>query len=97
MSSIVLKTALGRACKVFSVERQAHTTVSNILKTFKAAGKTGLVWDMKTLSAFLAEPKTYLGSVIGKPKANTRMAFGGIKNEEDIRDLIAYMKEASAK
>jgi len=25
------------------------------------------------------------------------MAFGGIKNEEDIRDLIAYMKEASAK
>lgn len=66
-------------------------------KDVKAVGKMGLIWDMKTLSAFLAKPKAYLGGVIGKSKANTRMAFGGIKNEEDIRDLIAYMKEASAK
>lgn len=66
-------------------------------KDFKAVGETGLVWDMETLSGFLENPKTYLGSIIGKSKASTRMAFGGLKKEEDVRDLIAYMKEASAK
>ena len=47
------------------------------------------------LAEFIADPKGYLGSVIGKEKASTRMAFGGIRKEEDVRDLIAYMKEAA--
>lgn len=65
-------------------------------KDFKAAGDTGLVWDAETLAKFLADPKGYLGSVIGKEKASTRMAFGGLRKDEDVRDLIAYMKQASS-
>ncbi len=65
-------------------------------KDFKAAGDTGLVWDEATLAKFLADPKGYLGSVIGKEKASTRMAFAGIRKEEDVRDLIAYMKETAS-
>lgn len=65
-------------------------------KDFQKVGDAGLVWDAATLAGFLTDPKGYLGGVIGKEKANTRMAFGGLRKEEDVRDLIAYMKEASA-
>ncbi len=65
-------------------------------KDFQMVGEAGLVWDAKSLTDFLADPKGYLGGVIGKEKANTRMAFGGLRKDEDVRDLIAYMKEASA-
>lgn len=64
-------------------------------KDFQKAGEKGLVWDDDSLAKFIANPKGYLGSVIGKDKASTRMAFGGIRKEEDVRDLIAFMKEAS--
>ena len=64
-------------------------------KDFQKAGDNGLVWDDESLARFIADPKGYLGSVIGKEKASTRMAFGGIRKEEDVRDLIAYMKEAA--
>ncbi len=63
----------------------------------KAVGATGLVWDEENMAAFIADPKGYLGSVIGKKKASTRMAFGGIRKEEDVRDLIAYLKQETTK
>ncbi len=78
--------------------RTAGTYISyRYSKDVKAIAKTGLVWDAKSLSAFVQDPKAYLGSVLGKPNAKTRMVFGGLKSEEDVRNLIAYMKEASAK
>jgi cytochrome c len=66
-------------------------------KDFEAVRTKGLVWNENTLAAFIADPKGYLGSVIGKKKANTRMAFGGVRNEEDVQNLIAYMKDVSGK
>lgn len=65
-------------------------------KDFKAVGDAGLVWDEATMAKFLADPKGYLGSVIGKEKASTRMAFAGLRKKEDVRDLIAYMKEVAS-
>lgn len=66
-------------------------------KDFEAVRSKGLVWNENTLAAFVADPKGYLGSVIGKKKANIRMAFGGVRSDEDVQDLIAYMKDVSGK
>jgi len=84
-----LQGVFGRAAATFDGYKYS--------KDFKAAGEKGLVWNDETLSAFIADPKGYLGGVIGKKKANTRMAFGGVRKDEDVQNLIAFMKEASAK
>ncbi len=64
-------------------------------KDLKAAGKKGLVWNAKTLSAFIAAPKKYLGSVIGKKKAKTKMSFRGLKKSKDRDDLLAYLMKVT--
>ncbi len=46
--------------------------------------KTVPVWDDIALSAYLENPR---GAVPG-----TKMAFGGLKKEEERADLIAYLK-----
>jgi len=48
----------------------------------------GGVWDEATLAAFLADPRgTFKG---------TKMAFAGLKKEDDVAAVIAYLKDASA-
>lgn len=54
--------------------------------TEKAGG--GLAWDEANLDAYLENPK----AVVPKGK----MAFAGLKNESDRKDIIAYLKEAGA-
>ncbi|MEZ5841393.1 MAG: cytochrome c family protein [Hyphomicrobiales bacterium] len=56
---------------------------SDDLKTQAGEGK---VWDDATLDAYLANPK----DVIPKGK----MAFAGLKDEKDRKDIIAYLKAA---
>jgi cytochrome c len=52
-----------------------------------AMKESGVTWNEETIAAFLADPRGYI-------KGN-RMALAGLK-EEEIADLIAYLKEASA-
>ena len=52
-----------------------------------AMASSGIVWDEATLDAFVAKPKDVV------PK--TKMAFAGLKKEEQRQDLIAYLKEAA--
>lgn len=66
-------------------------------KDMKAAGAKGLVWTEETLFTYLKSPKPFVGSFIGKKKAKTRMVFNGLKKEKDRVNLIAYLKEATAK
>ena len=40
-------------------------------------------------------PKKWLGEFLGKKKAKTKMAFNGIKKDENLANLIAYLKEAT--
>jgi cytochrome c len=55
---------------------------------YSAAMKdSGIVWDEETLNTFLEKPKAMV------PK--TRMAFPGLKKEQDRMDVIAYLKEAT--
>ncbi|MFD2258496.1 cytochrome c family protein [Chelativorans composti] len=51
------------------------------------AGQGGLVWDEETLAKFLHNPKDMV------PK--TKMVFPGLKKEDEITNLLAYLKQFS--
>ncbi len=53
-------------------------------KYSKALKDSGLTWDEETLGKYLAKPKELV--------PGTRMAFAGLKKEEDIDNVIAYIK-----
>jgi cytochrome c len=49
------------------------------------AGKNGLVWDEAKLTVYLHDPKAMV--------KGTKMAFPGLKNDADIANVIAYLKQ----
>ncbi|UIK04719.1 c-type cytochrome [Neorhizobium galegae] len=53
----------------------------------KAAGDDGLVWDEAALRDYLHNPKAKV--------KGTKMAFVGVKDEQEITNLIAYLKQYS--
>jgi cytochrome c len=55
----------------------------------KAAGANGLVWTEDVLFKYLENPLAFM--------PGTRMAFAGLKDEQDRRDVIAYLKTFSKK
>ncbi|CAN7461630.1 c-type cytochrome [Mesorhizobium sp. LjNodule214] len=52
-----------------------------------AAGTSGVKWDEPTLATYLHDPK---GMVKG-----TKMVFPGLKKDEDVANVIAYLKQFS--
>lgn len=56
----------------------------------KAAAK-GLVWDEKSLDAYIEDPKKFLAGVTGDPKAANKMQFN-LKNATERANIIAYLK-----
>ena len=54
-------------------------------KVMVAAGEDGLVWDDEALAGYLANPKKYM-------KGN-KMSFAGLKKEDDLANVIAYLKQ----
>lgn len=50
--------------------------------------KKGITWGEGTLMEYLINPKKYI--------PGTKMVFAGLKKEKDRRDLVAYLKEATA-
>jgi cytochrome c len=55
----------------------------------KAAGTKGLVWTDDVLFKYLENPLSFM--------QGTKMAFAGLKDEQDRRDVIAYLKTFSKK
>lgn len=53
----------------------------------KAAGEKGLVWTEEELMKYLENPRTYM--------PGNKMAFAGLKDEQDRKDVIAYLKKSS--
>jgi cytochrome c len=49
-----------------------------------AMKKSGLVWDEKTLTAFIKAPTDTV--------PGTKMRFWGISNEKQIADMLAYLR-----
>lgn len=55
---------------------------------YSAAMKaSGITWDDDTLKKYLHDPKEFV--------PGDKMAFPGIKNDDELEDLIAYLKEAT--
>jgi cytochrome c len=52
-----------------------------------AMRESGVVWDDDTLAKYLRDPKQFI--------PGDRMAFPGIKDEEQLADLLAYLHEAA--
>jgi cytochrome c len=48
---------------------------------------SGIVWDEVTIAEYVTDPKGYV--------PGNRMAFPGLKKEEDIANLLAYLQEAT--
>ena len=53
---------------------------------FVTAGQEGRVWDDTEMAAFLTRPKDYI--------KGTKMSFAGLKKQEDIAAVSAYLKSA---
>jgi len=56
----------------------------NYSKAMKEAGAAGLVWDEAHLTDYLVAPKAKV--------PGTKMAFAGIKNPDELANLVAYLK-----
>ena len=63
-------------------------------KAFQAANDMGLKWTDDAVKAFVADPKDFVKDKIGADKGRTRMAFPGLRKEQDVEDLLAFMKAA---
>ena len=50
---------------------------------------SGITWGPDTLDVYLTNPKKYI--------PGTKMVFAGLKKDKDRRNLIAYLKQATAK
>ena len=50
--------------------------------------ESGIVWTPETIAEYLADPRGYV--------SGNRMAFAGLRNPEDIADVIAYLESLSS-
>jgi cytochrome c2 len=57
-------------------------------KAMVAAGEGGLVWNEETLGAYLADPRGYI--------EKTKMAFAGLKKDQDVENVLAYLRQFAA-
>jgi cytochrome c len=52
-----------------------------------ALADSGIVWDDEAIAAYVEDPRGFI--------PGNRMAFPGIRNEQEIADLLAYLREAT--
>lgn len=57
-------------------------------KSMVRAGNDGLTWDLRTLDAYIANPRALV--------SGTRMSFRGVREAQDRADLLAYMRDFTA-
>lgn len=57
----------------------------NYSEALKKAHQDGLVWNEETIAKYVQNPKEFL--------PGNRMAFAGLKKDDEIADLIAYLKQ----
>ena len=54
-----------------------------------AMASSEIVWSAETLTIYLEKPKDFI--------PGTKMVFAGLKKEDQIEDIIAYLEEATKK
>jgi cytochrome c len=53
-------------------------------KYSEAMLNSGVTWDAATIAEYVAKPKEFI--------AGNKMAFAGLKKEDEIEDLLAYIQ-----
>lgn len=53
-----------------------------------AMKNANITWNEETISEYVKNPKTYV--------EGNRMIFAGLKKDEEVANLIAYLKQATA-
>lgn len=95
------KTVFNRCKACHKLEEGGHTTLGPSLHGLwgrkagtlegysysEAMKNSGVTWDDDTLAKYLRDPKTFI--------AGNKMAFPGIKDDTEIVNLLAYLKEAT--
>jgi cytochrome c2 len=66
----------------------AHVEGFRYSPAMREARDSGMVWDEETLSSYLADPRGFI--------RGNRMAFQGLRSDEDIAAVIAYMQVTGA-
>jgi cytochrome c2 len=66
----------------------AHVEGFRYSPALREAGESGMVWDEETLAGYLADPRGFI--------RGNRMAFQGLRSDEDIAAVIAYMQATGA-
>ncbi|WP_424932207.1 c-type cytochrome [Amaricoccus macauensis] len=56
----------------------------NYSDAFMEKASEGMVWDHENLAGYLTDPKGYI--------PGNKMAFAGLRKEEDVADVIAYLE-----
>ena len=62
----------------------AESFLGHYSEAMKSAGAAGLVWDEANLTEYLRAPKLKV--------PGNRMAFAGLTSDDDIANVIAYLK-----
>lgn len=57
-------------------------------KYSKANQESGVTWEVETLTVYLRAPREFI--------PGTKMPFAGLKKDEDIADLIAFLSQFDA-
>lgn len=81
------KSAVGPQLNDIIGRHAASVEGFNYSKANKEAGEKGLIWTEENLSEYLENPRQFM------PK--NKMAFAGLKDEADRKDVIAYLKKFS--
>ncbi|SDD57568.1 MULTISPECIES: c-type cytochrome [Kordiimonas] len=62
-------------------------TSESFTRYSKALTEAGFVWTEEKLDAWLTSPKTFL--------PGNKMQFAGLRKEQDRKDLMAYLRDAT--
>ncbi|RWC52170.1 cytochrome c family protein [Mesorhizobium sp.] len=62
----------------------AESFLGHYSEAMKSAGAGGLVWDEANLAVYLKAPRLKV--------PGNKMAFAGVTNDDDIANVIAYLK-----
>ena len=64
------------------IGRKAGTVAG--FKYSEAMVNSGVTWDAATIAEYIAKPKEFI--------AGNKMAFAGLKKEDEIENLVAYIQ-----
>ena len=57
-------------------------------KYSEAMKNSDVIWSEETIASYVKDPKGFI--------AGNKMAFSGLKKEDEVADVVAYLKQATA-